>query len=149
MLNDFLKHRFTHINLVLLIFIIGVGVFQFVGFSFNNKKDADSSYVLGQNVAKNALRQGITIDTRAFLSGLKDGLKNHVELDTAEIAAAQSWAQEQAKKKFEELEKTREQLVQKEVNRLDRQKQIAKSFQGQQRPAKLPPRVPQKSSEKK
>lgn len=83
---------------------------------FQSSDKIDASYIIGNDVASNMLRQGIEINESAFLQGFKDGMKKTSEMDASEKKSALEWAQNQARKKTAETNDLRQQLLQKEMS---------------------------------
>lgn len=71
------------------------------------------SYSLGQDVAKNFLRQGISIEKDAFYQGFIDGLSEKNKINVEQQKMAEAWAQNQAKLLYEEHNKLRQEKLQK------------------------------------
>lgn len=114
----------------------------------NGSQDNKTSYSLGQDVAKNLLRQGIQIETQSFYKGVIDGLENKSHLTQEEHQTAQKWAKDQALKKQTELEQLRQTELKNEMEKQDqrnRQMGIYKNPLIYQRPIpKIPPPVKRK-----
>jgi hypothetical protein len=76
-----------------------------------------ASYTLGQDVAKNFMRQGISIEEHSFYRGFLDGLDNSNDLNEEELRMANLWAQNQAKNKLAELHKLRDEKLKNELHK--------------------------------